>query len=91
MQKSGKLMLVILPFIAGGELINYLGMMPSYAAFYTVPLFYFLFLFVIIFIAFQVISSELKINELMDIRKSVIEEKTKQVIGNNNHSSSIAN
>ncbi|MGY5857871.1 MAG: hypothetical protein RTU63_00770 [Candidatus Thorarchaeota archaeon] len=91
LQKSAKFVLITLPLIAGGELVHYLGNIPAYASFIMVPTFYFLFMVVTIFVAFQVISSELKIKELTDIQKSVIEEKVKQVTGNNNHSTSIAN
>ena len=91
MQKSGKLVLITLPLLAGGELVHYIGNIPAYATFIMVSTFYFLLMVVAIFAAFQIITSELKVKELADFQKSVIEEKTKQVTGNNNHSTSIAN
>jgi len=90
MQKSGKLMLIVLPLIAGGELIHYTSIYSSYASI-TVASFYFFFMITIFFVAFQVIASELKVKELTKIQKAVIVEKIKQVTGNNDHSSSIAN
>lgn len=88
-QKSGKLMLVILSFIAGGEFVNYLSLVGTW--YFMMSQFYFLFMIVVIFISFQIVSSELKVKELMDNKKSLIEEKAKQVTGNSNHSTSIAN
>jgi len=88
-QKSGKLILITVSFIMGGEAVYYLSSW-SYA-FVMLTTFYFFFMSMVIFVAFQVISSELKVKELENIQKSVIEEKTKQVTRNNNHSSSIAN
>jgi len=90
MQTSGKLMLIILPFIAGGEMTHYISS-HSFAASIMMPLFYFLFIFLVTFVAFQVISSELKVRELTNIRKSTKVEDTKPIAGNNDYSASIAN
>ena len=85
-------MLVAVSFIAGGELVYYLGIIGSgYMAYITVPMFYFFFMTIIIFIAFQVVSSELKVKELTEMRESMKEKEQSTPAGNNSHSTSIAN
>ncbi|TFG98416.1 hypothetical protein E4H12_06095 [Candidatus Thorarchaeota archaeon] len=65
-QKSGKLMLVTVSFIAGGELVHYLSIVGSW--YFMMTPFYFFFMTIVIFLAFQVVSSGMKVRELKEIQ-----------------------
>jgi hypothetical protein len=86
-EKSGKLMLLILSFIAGGELVNYIGMISPW--YFMVNQLYFMFMLMITFIAFQIVSAELKIRELKEMKDSIKEQEIPSLAGNNNQSTSI--
>ena len=91
-RRSGKLMIVAVSFIAGGELVYYLSFIPTgYIAYSGMSLFYFFFMTIIAFIAFQVVSSEVKVRELSDMQESMKENDQSIPAGNNSHSTSIAN
>ncbi|MCK4566821.1 MAG: hypothetical protein KAU48_05875, partial [Candidatus Thorarchaeota archaeon] len=60
-EESGLLVLVAVSFIVGGEFIKYLATHDSFIIYYT---YYLTYLIIAIFVAFQVISSGMKVKEM---------------------------
>lgn len=80
-EESGLLILVALPLLVGGEFIEYLVTRNSFFMF----TFYILYWVIAIFIAFQVVSSDMKIKEMTNTPAPLTSDMQQQISESNEH------